>query len=54
MAAEAGGAEMLISTLAIRRFARLEEMAAGVVFLASPASSYVTGSVLNVEGGHGA
>ncbi|MBD2066107.1 SDR family oxidoreductase [Leptolyngbya sp. FACHB-671] len=54
MAAEAGVAEMLFATLAIQRFARLEEVAAGVVFLASPAASYITGTVLNVEGGYGA
>jgi NAD(P)-dependent dehydrogenase (short-subunit alcohol dehydrogenase family) len=54
MAAEAGVAEMLFSTLCIQRFARLEEVAAAVVFLASPAASYVTGSVINAEGGYGA
>ncbi|OAM89503.1 SDR family oxidoreductase [Termitidicoccus mucosus] len=54
MAAEADVAEMLFSTLAIQRFAALEEVAAGVVFLASPAASYVTGAVLNVEGGYSA
>ena len=54
MAAEADVAAMLFSSLAIQRFARLEEVAAGVVFLASPAASYVTGTVLNIEGGYGA
>ena len=54
MSAEAGVAETLFSTLAIQRYARLEEVAAGVVFLASPAASYITGAVLNVEGGYSA
>jgi 3-oxoacyl-[acyl-carrier protein] reductase len=54
MAAEAGVAEMVFSTLCFQRFARLEEVAAAVVFLASPAASYITGAVIDAEGGYGA
>jgi 3-oxoacyl-[acyl-carrier protein] reductase len=42
------------SSIALGRFGRPEEIAAGVVFLASPEASYITGTVLNIDGGFGA
>ncbi|WP_020659058.1 SDR family oxidoreductase [Amycolatopsis benzoatilytica] len=38
----------------LRRLGKPEEVAAAVVFLASPASGYTTGSLLRVDGGIGA
>jgi 3-oxoacyl-[acyl-carrier protein] reductase len=35
----------------MRRFSAPEEIANGIAFLASPAASYITGSVLDVNGG---
>jgi NAD(P)-dependent dehydrogenase (short-subunit alcohol dehydrogenase family) len=43
--------ESLLSRTPLSRFAEPEEIAAPVVFLASDASSYVTGSCLSVDGG---
>jgi 3-oxoacyl-[acyl-carrier protein] reductase len=40
-----------INNRAITRFGRTEEIAAGIVFLASPAASYITGAVLHIDGG---
>ena len=41
----------LLSNVPMNRWGRLEEIKAPVVFLASPAASFITGAVLTVDGG---
>ena len=48
---EAGKA--LISRVPLKRLGQTEDLDGAVLFLASPASAYVTGAVIAVDGGHG-
>jgi 3-oxoacyl-[acyl-carrier protein] reductase len=50
----AEGAAAQKAATALGRYGRPEEVAAAVVFLASPDASYITGAALDVDGGHNA
>jgi len=45
--------DMVARSRALQRFGRVEEIAYPCIFLASDASSYVTGSLLIIDGGEG-
>ena len=47
-------AQRLIASVPLGRMGRPEEIAAGVLFLASPDASYITGATLDIDGGYGA
>ena len=43
----------LISRIPLKRLGQTEDLDGALLFLASPASAYVTGAVIPVDGGHG-
>jgi 3-oxoacyl-[acyl-carrier protein] reductase len=43
--------EKILKNIPLERFGKPEEVAAAVVYLASPAASYITGHVLSINGG---
>lgn len=49
--ADGAYADFQIAQNALGRYGRPEEIAAGVVFLASPDASFITGATLNIDGG---
>lgn len=48
------GLAPLIARLCFPRFGRLEEIVAPILFLASPAASYITGTTIDADGGYNA
>ncbi|MEJ1978649.1 MAG: SDR family oxidoreductase [Acetobacteraceae bacterium] len=44
--------QIIMESRAIPRFAKVEEVAAAIVFLAGPDAGYITGSIIDVNGGY--
>ena len=42
----------MFGLMAIGRLAKVEEVAAAVAFLATPSASYITGAVIDANGGY--
>ena len=45
------GKKFIVGATALKRWGRMEEIQGAAIYLASPSSSYVTGSMLSVDGG---
>jgi len=45
--------QKLVSTIPVGRIGQPEDIAYGVLFLASPKASFITGQVLHINGGEG-
>ena len=43
----------LIGRIPLKRIGQAPDLDGALLFLASPASAYVTGAVISVDGGHG-
>ncbi|MBK8082958.1 MAG: SDR family oxidoreductase [Devosia sp.] len=50
--ADSGWRSAMLARLPMRRFGELDDLVGATVFLAAPASAYVTGQVLYVDGGY--
>ena len=46
------GGKRLIARIPLRRIAQPADLDGALLFLASPASAYVTGAMISVDGGH--
>ncbi|WOF41674.1 SDR family oxidoreductase [Sphingopyxis indica] len=51
LAPDAASREAHYARIAMRRWGRIEEVAESAVFLCSPAASYITGTILDCDGG---